>query len=241
MDKNLLLFNYFPLYQSLFKFYCTKDYDTLKNSITNKIIKKIEEYYSNQNINILEGIYNIEKNINKILTLKDFDNCQKYFSVKYFVFYKITNSNLLQLQKEFPNIEIKDIDINKFIIKYSFPFIEKVINEFKNKEYEYIINNGFYDIQNEITKSQLYEFLVINKLRYNLRIRLFQGLFESITKVIEIFSPFDILNKKISNSIYLKSIEEFKETNNDDVILFIFKFSKVPRYDAMIFVKKKML
>ena len=93
--------------------------------------------------------------------------------------------------------------------------------------------------QNEATKGQLYEFLVINKLRYNLRIRLFQGLFESITKVIEIFSPFDILNKKISNSIYLKSIEEFKETNNDDVILFIFKFSKVPRYDAMIFVKKK--
>jgi len=74
LDKNLLLFNYFPLYQSLFKFYCTKDYDTLKNSITNKIIKKIEEYYSNQNINILEGIYNIEKNINKILTSKDFDN-----------------------------------------------------------------------------------------------------------------------------------------------------------------------
>ena len=98
MDKNLLLFDYFPLYQSLFKFYDTKDYDTLKNSITNKIIKKIEEYYSNQNINILEGIYNIEKNINKILTSKDFDNCQKYFSVKYFVFYKITNFNLLQLQ-----------------------------------------------------------------------------------------------------------------------------------------------
>lgn len=238
LESILNLFNYLPLYQSCFFQKSPEEYENIKLKIIQKDINDIKEYFSNRGINYLEGIHQIKSHINKLLSLDDFRVSEQYFTMKYFEFYKITRENVLQIKLNFPNHNIKENDINKYIISYSFPFLEKILNEFKNNEYEKIINQGFFEDQKCGTKGNLYEFLVINYFINNLNSNIFNGLFEKITKVIEIYSPFDILDKKEKNSIYSQSIREYEETNANDVILFIFKFEYVSRYDAMIFIKR---
>ena len=238
LNKVLRFFNYLPIYKQLFVNKDKNSFDEIKSNIIKKIISKLEQYFSKKAVNNLEGIYKIQKNINKFLSVEEFEEEEKYFSMKYFIFYKINNLNIIDLENEFQNISLNEQHLNKFFIKYSFPFMENAINEFKNNEYIKLIKNGLYIDQSLSFKGELYEFLFLKYLTQNIRKEMFSGIFKRITKKIEIYSPFDILQKKIDNSIYINSINEFMETEFNDVILFIFKFTDVKRYDALILVKE---
>ena len=233
-----LLFDSLSYYINMFESNNKKDNDKTKDLIIKIIIKKIKNYYSNKSINCLEGINSMEEYVNKALSYEEFIKVEKYFSLKYFKLYKINKHNKEEINISFTQPVIKDEDTEKFIFIYSFPFLEKVIKVYKENEYENIINNGFYNNQKEGTQGDLFEFIVLDKLKSFKRLEMFTGIFSRITKIIEIYSIFDILNKKQKNSIYLNSIKEFEETNEDDVILFLFKFSRTPRYDAMIYCRK---
>ena len=240
LSRDIAIFNYFPIFVKQFE--DSKD----ANETENKIIKYIEEdlkkFWGKKNVNdYLYAINSIQNNIKKIIDSNDLYNYEKYFSFKYFRIYKITIKNIRDLRDLF-DIEIRQDDIDKYIINYSFLFMEFILKIMKKKEYKRQLNNTemkFFEKNSE--KGNIFEFCLEMFFIENKLLKIFESQFEKIDIIINIFSPFNILRETKNKEYveyYSKTKETIANTNDDQVILFCFDEDKVKRIDFLILIKK---
>ena len=260
LSKEVVIFNKLPIFIKILE--DIKDINKAENKIFQYIEKDLKIYWDRNNINdYLYVINHIQSNINKVLNYTDIVENEKYFSLKYFIIYQITEKNLEELKKMF-DIDISSKDNTNFIIKYSFLFMEYILKKMKKIEYKKHLDNLELDFfQKSSEKGNIFEYSIELFFTENLLKCIFDGSFEKIDIIINIYNPFNILRKrkqkkknknndkgkdkeeneeKDNNYInyYSRTKEKMSSTTNDNVILFLFDDDKAKRFDFLILIKK---
>ena len=248
LDNEFKLFSYIPKYINIFEKEKELNFDIIEKKISNHISEKLLKFWKKQSLNEIDSITIILENIGKLLSINDFMKINKCFSFKYFKIYIITKENSKDIQEETGYIleEINKYYDENVLICFCFPFVENILINIKRNSFNNYAIQAI-NTQNFSSKGNLYKYNLAIFFHNNIGKIIFSGLFEKITSIINIHSPFDILklkeNKKSINnknqySVYQNTIKKINNLKIDDVVLFEFDFFSVKRYDFLIYIKK---